>query len=63
MNCAVAFYDKFRERIAKIKTVDERNSVLSDMQEAFQNMVRNEPHNRNQLSEVYQMLKLKCWEA
>ncbi len=63
MNCELGFYDRFRERIAGIKTVEERNSILSDMQEDFIRQVRNEPDNRDRLSEVYQLLKQKCWEA
>lgn len=63
MNCELGFYDRFRERIAGIKTVEERNSVLSDMQEDFARRVRNEPDNRNKLSRVYQLLKMKCWEV
>lgn len=63
MNCELGFYDRFRERIAGIKTVEERNGILSDMQEDFIRQVRNEPDNRDRLSEVYQLLKQKCWEA
>jgi hypothetical protein len=63
VNCELGFYDRFRERIAGIKTVEERNSILSDMQEDFIRQVRNEPDNRDRLSEVYQLLKQKCWEA
>ena len=63
MNCELGFYDHLRERIAGIKTVEERNSILSDMQEDFIRQVRNEPDNRDRLSEVYQLLKQKCWEA
>lgn len=63
MNCELGFYDRFRERIAGIKTVEERNSILSDMQEDFTKQVKNEPGNRDRLSEVYQILKQKCWEV
>lgn len=59
MNCELGFYDRFRERIAGIKTVEERNGILSDMQEDFTRQVRNEPDNRDRLSEVYQLLKQK----
>ena len=58
-----AFYDRYRERITGIKTVQERNSILSDMQQDFEAEVRQEPQNRDKLSEVYQLLKRKCWEA
>lgn len=59
VNCELGFYDRFRERIAGIKTVEERNGILSDMQEDFTRQVRNEPDNRDRLSEVYQLLKQK----
>ena len=57
------FYDKFRPRIAEVRTVQERNGILSDMSELFERVVRDEPDCRDQLSEVYQLLKRKCWEA
>lgn len=59
----IAFYDKFQERITGIKTVQERSSILSDMQQDFERGVRQEPQNRDKLSEVYQLLKRKCWEV
>ena len=58
-----AFYDRFRERITGIETVEQRNDILSDMQETFETEVRQEPQNRDKLSEVYQLLKRKCWEV
>ncbi len=57
------FYDRFRERITGIKTVEQRNNILSDMQQDFEREVRQEPQNRDKLSEVYQLLKRKCWEV
>lgn len=63
MNCESGFYDRFRERIASIRTVEERNSILADIQEDFARRVRNEPDNRNKLSKAYQLLKMKCWEV
>ena len=60
---ATAFYDRFKERITGIKTVQERNSILSDMQQDFEREARQEPQNRDKLSEVYQLLKRKCWEV
>lgn len=62
MNCAAVFCNKFRGQIAEIRTADQRNRVLSDMQEDFVRQVRHEPDNRNQLSEAYQLLKRECWE-
>lgn len=58
-----AFYDRYRERITCIKTVEQRNNILSDMQQYFEREVRQEPQNRDKLSEVYQLLKRKCWEV
>lgn len=58
-----AFYDRYRERITGIKTVEQRNNILSDMQQDFETEVRQEPQNRDKLSEVYQLLKRKCWEV
>lgn len=59
----VNFYDKFINRVMEIRTTDERNRVLSDMQEDFTRQVRDKPENRNALSEAYQILKSMCWEA
>lgn len=58
-----AFYDRFWERITGIETVEQRNDILSDMQQYFEREVRQEPQNRDKLSEVYQLLKRKCWEV
>lgn len=58
-----AFYDRFRERITGIETVEQRNDILSDMQQYFEREVRQDPQNRDKLSEVYQLLKRKCWEV
>ena len=58
-----AFYDRFRERITGIETVEQRNDILSDMQQDFEMAVRQEPRSRDALSEVYQLLKRKCWEV
>ena len=58
-----AFYDRFRGKIADIETTAQRNDILSDMQQHFEKEVRREPQNRNKLSEIYQLLKRKCWEV
>ena len=58
-----AFYDRYRERITGIKMVEQRNNILSEMQQDFETEVRQEPQNRDKLSEVYQLLKQKCWEV
>ena len=58
-----AFYDRYRERITGIKTVQERSGILSDMQQDFEAEGRQEPQNRDKLSEIYQLLKRKCWEV
>lgn len=59
----VAFYDRYRSRIANIETVEQRNEILADMEERFRGYIRVEPQIRNQLSETYELLKRKCWEA
>ena len=41
-----AFYDRFRERITGIETVEQRNDILSDMQQDFEAEVRQEPQNQ-----------------
>lgn len=58
-----AFYDRYRGKIADIGTIAQRNEILSDMEERFREYVRREPQNRDKLSEVYQLLKRKCWEV
>ena len=58
-----AFYDRYRKEIADIGTVEQRNNILSDMQQYFEREVRQEPQNREKLSEVYQLLKRRCWEV
>lgn len=60
---SMAFYDRYRERITVIETVGQRNNILSEMQQDFETEVRQEPQNRDKLSEVYQLLKRKCWEV
>ena len=59
---AIAFYDRYRGKIAMIDTIEQRNNILADMQEDFEKMVRHEPQNRNKLSKAYQLLKQKCQE-
>lgn len=59
----VNFYDRFINRVSEVKTAEQRNRVLSDMQEDFTECVRNESRNRNTLSEQYQQLKAMCWRA
>ena len=60
---SMAFYDRSRERITVIETVGQRNNILSEMQQDFETEVRQEQQNRDKLSEVYQLLKRKCWEV
>lgn len=57
-----AFYDQYRGKIVMIESIEQRNSILADMQRNFEISVRQEPWNRK-LSEIYQLLKRKCWEA
>lgn len=58
-----AFYDRYRGKIAEVESVEQRNNILSEMQQDFETEVRQEPQNRDKLSEVYQLLKRKCWEV
>lgn len=60
---AIDFYNCFSFKISCIKTVAEKNNILSEMQEIFQEAVRNKPDCRNELSMAYQELKIKCEEA
>lgn len=59
----IAFYDQYRGKIAMIESIEQRNSILADMQRDFEIKARQEPQNRDNLSEIYQLLKRKCWEA
>lgn len=59
----ICFYNRFSYDIQQIRTVQQKNYVLSEMQEVFQEAVRNKPSIRNELSEVYQSLKIQCEQA
>lgn len=59
----IDFYNCFSYRISCIKTIEQKNNILSEMQETFQESVRNMPKCRDELSRVYQSLKVKCEEA
>lgn len=58
-----AFYDRYREKIADIGTIAQRNEILSEMEERFREYVRREPQIRDELSKIYELLKVKCWEV
>lgn len=60
---AFDFYNCFSYKISCIKSIAEKNKVLSEMQETFQEAVRNMPDCRNEISKVYQELKIQCEEA
>ena len=47
----------------KNKGGQARNNILSEMQQDFETEVRQEPQDRDKLSEIYQLLKRKCWEV
>lgn len=59
----IDFYNCFSYKISCIKNITEKNNILSEMQETFQESVRNMPKCRDELSKVYQSLKIKCEEA
>lgn len=56
----IDFYNCFSYEISCIKTIEQKNNILSEMQETFQEAVRNMPKCRNELSKVYQSLKIQC---
>ncbi len=60
---AIDFHNCFSYKISCINNVADKNNVLSEMQETFQEAVRNKPSIRNELSEIYQDLKLRCEEV
>ena len=60
---AICFYNRFSYDIGQIKTVAQKNNVLSEMQETFQEAVRNNPSCRDELAGVYQELKIQCEKA
>ena len=57
------FYHRYREPISRIRTIEQRNHMLSVMQEDFERYVRAYPQERNKYSETYQLLKRKCMEV
>lgn len=59
----IDFYNFFSFKISCIKTVAEKNNILSEMQEIFQEIVRNKPSCRNEMSQIYEKLKVRCEEA
>ena len=64
-SCPMAsnFYHRYRERITRIRTIRQRNSLLSDMNEDFERHVKTYPQERDEISETYQLLKRKCMEV
>ena len=59
----IYFYNTFSFEISKIKTTAQKNRILSQMEETFRETVRNKPSYRNELSRVYQELKMQCEKA
>ncbi len=55
---AIEFYNCFIYKIFCIKSVTEKNNILSEMEDTFREAVRNKPSIRNELSEIYQQLKI-----
>lgn len=60
---AIDFENCFRYQISNIRTTEQKNEVLSQMEETFREAVRNNPSCRDSLSTVYQNLKIQCNEA
>lgn len=59
----ISFYNSFFYDISCIRTVKQKIDILDRMQQAFQEAVINKPSIRDELSEIYQELKIKCEEA
>lgn len=57
---AIDFYNCYSYKISCIRSIEDKNNILSEMCETFQEAVRNMPGCRNELSKVYQSLKIKC---
>ncbi len=56
----IYFYNTFSNEISHLKTVEQKNIILSQMEETFRGAVRNNPSIRDELSRIYQDLKIKC---
>lgn len=54
------FYNCYAYKISCIRSIEDKNNILSEMCETFQEAVRNMPGFRNELSQVYQSLKVRC---
>lgn len=65
MKCEIAidFYNCFSYKISRMETVTGKNEVLSEMEEAFRETVRRSPSCRDEISAVYQQLKIQCEHA
>lgn len=59
----ISFYNSFSYDISRIRTVSQKIDVLSRMQEAFQEAVISKPSIRDEISKIYQELKVKCEHA
>lgn len=59
----IDFENCFHYQISNIKTVEQKNNILSQMEETFREAVRNNPSCRNELSKIYQELKIHCEKA
>lgn len=59
----IYFYNTFSYDISQIKTAAQRVDVLSRMEETFRQAVRNKPEIRDEISAVYQQLKVECEKA
>lgn len=57
------FYNCYMYKISYIRSIKDKNIVLSEMQETFADAVRSYPTCRNELSWIYQELKIRCEEV
>lgn len=59
----IDFYNCYSYKISCVRSIEDKNNVLSSMQETFTDAVRSYPTCRNELSRIYQELKIRCEEA
>lgn len=57
---AIDFENCFRYQISNIRTTEQKNEVLSQMEETFREAVVKFPKCRDELSAIYQELKIQC---
>ncbi len=56
----ICFYNMFSHEISHVGTVAQKVNILSRMEESFREAVRSKPNIRNEISAVYEKLKIQC---